>query len=117
MVWKLIFMQNKTPGLGVVWLEVGLDFAAGSGALGLGGTGRLARGGGLCGAGGLSARSFGRGSGATAASGASLFGVGGDLVLDAGSGFSNSFDVAGEFVNGEDEAEGVGAMVELVGFF
>lgn len=41
----------------------------------------------------------------------------GDLLFDAGGGFGDGFDVAGEFVDGEDEAESVRAMVELVGLF
>lgn len=57
------------------------------------------------------------GCGATATSSAGLFGVGGDLVFDTSGGLGDSFDVAGEFVDGEDEAEGVCVVVELIGFF
>ncbi len=57
------------------------------------------------------------GRGATATSSAGLLGVGGDLVFDTSGGLGDSFDVAGEFVDGEDEAEGVRVVVELIGFF
>ncbi len=74
--------------------------ASGSRSLGLGGVSAL-----LC------------GCGATATSSAGLLGVGGDLVFDTSGGLGDSFDVAGEFVDGEDEAEGVRVVVELIGFF
>lgn len=78
-----------------------LDFSAGSGARSLGG---------LC------ASGFGSGGGAATASRGRLFRVFGDLFFDAGGSFGNSFDIAGEFMDSEDEAEGVSAMVELIGF-
>ena len=94
----------------VKFLIASLDFAAGRGGAG------LASGSRSLGLGGVSALLC-CGYGATATSSAGLFGVGGDLVFDTSGGLGDSFDVAGEFVDGEDEAEGVRVVVELIGFF
>ncbi len=59
----------------------------------------------------------GRGGRTTTPSRAGLLGVSGDLLFDAGGGFGNSLNIAGELMDGKNEAECVSIMVELIGFF